>query len=774
MDSAGNKYTIDLISFAGNDCVGDCERSGGITSYERSGGVEVISDGIGDACDCDAEGLCTAMDYCDSQETPDPDCCQGTDDDNDLYTTSESDVGKQCCNGQTCITVDCDDEDETTYPGASDNVCDGIDHNCNGIMNDGFIGEPVTFDDYVDTTWKNTDQTITLTANPACEFVPITETKYCVASATVTPFLSGTASILSDYHGTMIASPAIANYYNSGGTNGMYNYKWKWTSGDYSGQEYTIYGCGSNSNYKGGGCRLSMPYGSYNPQGWTFEIYDPNSQSGCTPDTIGIAITINQDGDYRVSYQSKDSNGNTETKKSINVKLDKTAPITIDDNAFNNNWTNLISTTVSLIATDNLAGVKQTDYSINGAPGVYSAPLTLNADGVYNLVYHSTDNANNQETEKITIVKLDATAPKINLTVTPKSWASCAGGGFFFWLVWFVDSGQVTYPLVHGCNEINANIDASISGLNNYNIKLYDQNNNLVASSQDSGIDFNFETSMSTYKIVVEATDKANNYATEALIVYEDDDQDYIPDNLDLCPTIKPSVDANKDGCPDEPGVPGTSWEKCISIYTGSAITSLNPINALNTFTDTIVKGDKTWYGFNSAISNINAVSYINMKVEDNAVTHCDFDLRTVDSTTEKGKKRYNAIDKDMKIREENKTYNYNLQETWKLDLDDGSKIRANAHYNMQESKSKIHIAYENKNKEKVCSDICEATKKSCSAACSALPKASQKSCNDNCNANEKACKNNCRDTYTFNVHQEYSVIKTLSLYDLMKMIGYA
>jgi len=43
------------------------------------------------------------------------------------------------------------------------------------------------------------------------------------------------------------------------------------------------------------------------------------------------------------------------------------------------------------------------------------------------------------------------------------------------------------------------------------------------------------------------------------------------------------------------------------------------------------------------------------------------------------------------------------LMETWKLDLDDGSKVRANSHYNMNEQKTKIHITYENKMKEKAC-----------------------------------------------------------------------
>jgi hypothetical protein len=83
-DSAGNKYNIDLVSFSGNDCVGDCGRSGGYNSYERTGGV--IGDGIGDACDCGADGSCTARTWCVAQGNADSDC--GAPPDSDAPSTS--------------------------------------------------------------------------------------------------------------------------------------------------------------------------------------------------------------------------------------------------------------------------------------------------------------------------------------------------------------------------------------------------------------------------------------------------------------------------------------------------------------------------------------------------------------------------------------------------------------------------------------------------------------------------------------------------------------
>lgn len=494
-------------------------------------------------------------------------------------------------------------------------------------------------------------------------------------------------------------------------------------------------------------------------------------------------LTYDSDQDTIARYQAEDKAGWLSLIGEYNVKLDKTNPETTDDNAFPNIWVNFNTTTIALTATDNLAGVKETYYSVNNAPyAAYSVPVEFLADNIYTLKYYSADNANNAEIEKQTIVKLDATKPLINITVTPKSWAECAANGWFFWLIWFVDSGTVEYPLAHGCNEINANIDASISGLDSYTIKLYDASNNLVAQSSNSEINFNFDTNQMFYTAKVEAYDNAGNYAPQSLIIYEDDDEDYVPDMLDLCPTIKPAAgtDVNpKDGCPDQPGVPSTAWERCVNIYTGKAATSIYPVaSAMNTFTgETIIKGDKTWYNVNSVTSNIEAISYINMKSEDNTVINCNLDLKSVDSTTEKGKKTYLTIDKDIMIKEENKTAeggNYNLQETWKLDLNDGSKIRANTHYNMANQQSKIHVTYENKVKESACSALCDSTKKICLANCASLPKAQQKACTDVCNSNAKSCSNACISTYNFNVQQDYSGMKTLSLYDILKLIGYA
>jgi hypothetical protein len=84
--------------------------------------TDTDGDGIGDACDCDADELCTAEQYCEGQGTPDPDCC--IDADGDGYKGTPAGCGP-----------DCDDSDPSTYPEAPE-ICDDKDNDCDGSTAD--------------------------------------------------------------------------------------------------------------------------------------------------------------------------------------------------------------------------------------------------------------------------------------------------------------------------------------------------------------------------------------------------------------------------------------------------------------------------------------------------------------------------------------------------------------------------------------------------------------------------------------------------------------
>ncbi len=76
--------------------------------------------------------------------------------------------------------------------------------------------------------------------------------------------------------------------------------------------------------------------------------------------------------------------------------------------------------TVTLAATDNLSGVAQTTYSVDGGANQVGTSVTVSASGVHTVTYFSTDQAGNVEASKVlTITGSDATAPTITSSIAP-------------------------------------------------------------------------------------------------------------------------------------------------------------------------------------------------------------------------------------------------------------------------------------------------------------------------------------------------------------------
>jgi hypothetical protein len=91
-------------------------------------GLLVDEDGLGDACDpC--------------PNTTDTTCAPTTclDEDGDGYGVP----GASACAAGHPDQFDCDDHNPTVHPGAVE-ACDGVDNNCNGLVDDACLGAPVT------------------------------------------------------------------------------------------------------------------------------------------------------------------------------------------------------------------------------------------------------------------------------------------------------------------------------------------------------------------------------------------------------------------------------------------------------------------------------------------------------------------------------------------------------------------------------------------------------------------------------------------------------
>jgi large repetitive protein len=128
----------------------------------------------------------------------------------------------------------------------------------------------------------------------------------------------------------------------------------------------------------------------------------------------GTDFTIEEEGIHKVSYYSSDKVGNTETVNTAEVKIDKSKPTT----SLNTEdlWSNT-DVQVDLTAKDNLSGVAQTFYSVNGSEYVEGTSLTISEEGISEVSYYSVDHAGNKEEVQTVQVKVDKTAPTITLDI---------------------------------------------------------------------------------------------------------------------------------------------------------------------------------------------------------------------------------------------------------------------------------------------------------------------------------------------------------------------
>lgn len=127
--------------------------------------------------------------------------------------------------------------------------------------------------------------------------------------------------------------------------------------------------------------------------------------NGGTWNVYTSPILVQQNGVYTYEYRSADNTGNVENGKTIELKLDKSAPVTLYhfDPIFARNKAGqqyISGFTTTLRATDPEAGsgVKTTLYRINGGAWTpYSGSFTVTAGTTKTLEYYSMDHAGNME-----------------------------------------------------------------------------------------------------------------------------------------------------------------------------------------------------------------------------------------------------------------------------------------------------------------------------------------------------------------------------------------
>lgn len=134
------------------------------------------------------------------------------------------------------------------------------------------------------------------------------------------------------------------------------------------------------------------------------------------PQLYGGPFNLTTEGDITLSYRSIDRAGNAETFKSIQLKVDATAPATtattFPADVGASGWYDR-EVTVSLRAGDGQgSGSELTQYRLNdGAWTTYESAFDVGGAGTQTVEYRSTDAAGNVEEEKTLSVRVDVSAP---------------------------------------------------------------------------------------------------------------------------------------------------------------------------------------------------------------------------------------------------------------------------------------------------------------------------------------------------------------------------
>ena len=159
-------------------------------------------------------------------------------------------------------------------------------------------------------------------------------------------------------------------------------------------------------------------------------------------------------GNLSATATCTDKAGNSTTTTVSGIQIDRTAPTTAASVSgdLTNGWYNA-DVSFTLKASDNLSGVADTFYSVDGgAAQSYSDAVSIGTNGTHTVTYWSTDKAGNVEdkTGNSITLKLDKTPP----TLTGKATTAPNAKGWY--------KGDVTVDWT--CSDTGSGIDGHLPG----------------------------------------------------------------------------------------------------------------------------------------------------------------------------------------------------------------------------------------------------------------------------------------------------------------------
>ncbi|MCK5655835.1 MAG: hypothetical protein KAI03_06065 [Candidatus Aureabacteria bacterium] len=197
-------------------------------------------------------------------------------------------------------------------------------------------------------------------------------------------------------------------------------------------------------------------------------------------------------------YFQSDGTRDLATKLSF-VPPDMIPPETTDNYQYNGIWINQ-DANITLTATDDISGVANTYYTIDGVE-YEGTSISITDEGEHVVNYWSVDNTGNVEAEKAITVKIDKTSPEVSISVDPS-------------ILWPVN--QVVEVTINGSAADN------LSGISSKEFTVVDEYEEVEASPSDFGDKIEViswrkgsDIEGRTYTVSVVVIDKAGNSTTK-------------------------------------------------------------------------------------------------------------------------------------------------------------------------------------------------------------------------------------------------------------------
>ncbi|MEW5761457.1 MAG: carboxypeptidase regulatory-like domain-containing protein, partial [Candidatus Thermoplasmatota archaeon] len=158
---------------------------------------------------------------------------------------------------------------------------------------------------------------------------------------------------------------------------------------------------------------------------YDFSSIDYDSGEVSSENTSYIPQTKIADGTWywRVKTKDSDNDWGDYSKDVWTVKIDTMPPITnhtILGKIGENGWY-ISDVQLTLLPLDIMSGVAETKYQVDNSEWkVYTAPFNVSGDGEHTMSYYSKDHAGNEEIKKNITIKIDTTAPYLNI-LEPKN-----------------------------------------------------------------------------------------------------------------------------------------------------------------------------------------------------------------------------------------------------------------------------------------------------------------------------------------------------------------